>query len=278
MTGYCVRLKFNDEHNLSIVLPLKVLALGEAGSARSWATVLSQTRVSTVDGLGLSETSDPNVIHTLEGVLQIVGKLRLKRYAFDRIEQLREVAQGETFRVSQCRFEDKVVAVKHIRLEDTTTGDGKNAFQKRLHSVLREISIMHHSPLAHHPNIIDLYGYGWRLQEWRPAPYIILEFGDQGSLRNYLRNSRSLSLRAKLIFAGDVACGLMALHQCGVIHGDVKLDNVIVFPSFDRPSGCIAKICDFGHSLLLESDSERQLKYFGTTLLVCPESRDLLTN
>lgn len=92
--------------------------LGEAGSARSWATVLSQTRVSNVDGLGLSETSGPNAIHILEGVLQIVGKLRLKRYAFDRIEQLQEVAQGETFRVSKCRFDGKVIVVKHIRLEE----------------------------------------------------------------------------------------------------------------------------------------------------------------
>jgi serine/threonine protein kinase len=127
---------------------------------------------------------------------------------------------------------------------------------------------MNHSPLAHHPNIIELYGYGWRLKERRPAPYIVLEYGDQGSLRHYLKNSRSLSLQAKLIFAGDVACGLTALHQCGIVHGDVKLDNVIVFPSLDRPSGSIAKICDFGHSLLLDSDSERQLKYVGTTLSV----------
>ena len=235
-------------------------------SALSWATVLSQTRISTVDGLGLSETSDPSTIHSLEGVLQIVERLKLRRYAFDQIEELREIAQGETFKVSECRFDAKVIAVKHIKLEDKSTGDGRHAFQKRLHSVLREISIMHHSPLAHHPNIIDLYGYGWRLREQRPAPYIVLEYGEYGSLRKYLLESKSLSLRAKLIFAGDVACGLMALHQCGIVHGDVKLDNVIVFPSLDRPSGCIAKICDFGHSLLLDSDSERQLKYFGTSL------------
>lgn len=52
-------------------------------------------------------------------------------------------------------------------------------------------------------------------------------------------------LRVQLL-VGDVAAGLSALHGCGVVHGDVKLDNVPVFPDTTRSTGALAKVADFG--------------------------------
>jgi serine/threonine protein kinase len=65
--------------------------------------------------------------------------------------------------------------------------------------------------------------------------------------------------------AGDVTAGLTALHQCDIIHGDLKLDNIVVMHSWDRPPGAIAKICDFGHSIILAGD-KKHLKYYGTSM------------
>lgn len=45
--------------------------------------------------------------------------------------------------------------------------------------------------------------------------------------------------------ATDIAHGLSVLHKYGVVHGDVKLDNILIFEDPYR-----AKLADFGHSLL----------------------------
>ena len=158
------------------------------------------------------------------------------------------------------------MAVKHIKLGDRNVDQG--ASHRRLQSVAREISIMHHQPLAQHPHILQLLGYGWKLEGTVPLPYVIVEYGIGGDLRSYLQGRTQSSLKAKILHCGDVACGLMALHQCGIVHGDLKLNNVIVFQSWERPSGTIAKLCDFGHSILVAVQNANHSRYVGTTLWV----------
>jgi serine/threonine protein kinase len=224
--------------------------------------------VSTVDGLGLSENADTLDVNNLEGLLRTVQRLKIRHLAFDDLEEVQNVGIGETFTVVECRYVGKSVAVKHIKLEHATQDAQNRAVRRRLRSVLREISIMHHAPLANHPNILSLIGYGWKLQKNAPRPYVVVEYGREGSFRSYLASQAGqlLPLKAKMILGGDVASGLMALHQCGIVHGDLKLDNVIIFQSWDRPSGAIAKLSDFGHSIVLSVEDKGQQKYFGTTL------------
>jgi serine/threonine protein kinase len=52
-----------------------------------------------------------------------------------------------------------------------------------------------------------------------------------------------------------VAKGLNALHNCGIIHSDVKAENVLVCT--DEKLGLIAKIADFGFSLAEAGDGAR---------------------
>jgi serine/threonine protein kinase len=129
---------------------------------------------------------------------------------------------------------------------------------------------MHHEPLAKHPTILSLLGYGWQLSGGAPLPYIVVEFGESGSLRSWLRNKVHNDpswLRNKMTLAGDVAAGLMALHNCGIVHGDLKLDNIIVFEGhLDRPVGIAAKIADFGHSILTTPEASQTATYYGTSL------------
>ena len=233
-------------------------------SVHSWNTRVSRTRVSTVDGFACTESSDA-AVQSLEGVLRMVKRLKLKQCQFSDIEEVQgRIGEGETFVVDKCKLSDKIVAVKHIKLGDINVD--QRAFHRRLQSVVREISIMNHQPLAQHPHILQLLGYGWKLEGSSPLPYIVVEYGVGGDLRSYLQEQKHSTLKAKIIHCGDVACGLMALHQCGIVHGDLKLNNVIIFESWDRPSGTIAKLCDFGHSLLLAVENPSSLRYVGTTL------------
>ena len=123
---------------------------------------------------------------------------------------------------------------------------------------------MHHTPLRSHPNVLDLVGYGWNMSDL--VPFAVVDYASLGNFRTYLKETSKVAFRDKVIFIGDVAAGLTALHDSDIVHGDLKLDNVLVFHSWDRPSNAIAKICDFGHSLIISEYEAQRMRYAGTPL------------
>ena len=172
------------------------------------------------------------------------------------------MGEGESFRVERCIYNKEVVAVKHVKLEES--GSNSQSSYHRLQSVLLEIQIMQHGPLKEHPNILSALGYGWKSQGDSMLPYVVVEFAAHGSLRAWLQET-SQQVKTKFKIVGDIASGLKALHMCDIIHGDLKLDNIVVVPFPDRVVKVIAKLCDFGHSIILREGS-RDFKYFGTLL------------
>jgi len=81
----------------------------------------------------------------------------------------------------------------------------------------------------------------------------------------------SLPFATKKSIALDIARGLSALHNCGVIHGDMKPDNVLVF---FKPE-LHAKVSDFSHSFL-DNGKTRQL-VGGTHIYAAPEWKTFQT-
>ncbi|KAA8899143.1 kinase-like domain-containing protein [Sphaerosporella brunnea] len=187
------------------------------------------------------------------------------------IERQDIVGEGESFVVEKSVHAGEIVAVKHLKMCQLGSNLGH-----RLDKVLLDLQIMHHKPLRNHPNILRLIGYGWNTQvNNQPMPFIVVEYTHMGSFREYLRlRQGDTTLDNKFIFIGDVAAGLTALHDCGIVHGDLKLDNVLAFPSRDRPSNVVAKICDFGHSLVLSQDEHQHKRYCGTSRYNAPEVAD----
>lgn len=140
---------------------------------------------------------------------------------------------------------------------------------------------MHHAPLASHENILDLLGYGWNLQD--SIPFLVTECARHGTLRQFLKGN-ALRPRQKRKLCRDIASGLLELHLCGIAHGDIKLDNVLIVDRGVEPDSSvldnvgqareiqsdnvIPKLADFGHSVLLppeqvtKGDSDQ--KYRGT--------------
>jgi serine/threonine protein kinase len=75
----------------------------------------------------------------------------------------------------------------------------------------------------------------------------------------------SLPFDSKRNIALDIANGLSVLHQCGVIHGDIKPDNILIF---EAPK-LHAKLADFSHSVLGTGDY--QYLVGGTATYAAPE-------
>ena len=59
-----------------------------------------------------------------------------------------------------------------------------------------------------------------------------------------------MPFKLKVALCSDIASGLSALHNCGIVHGDVKPENILVFPRIGSQESYTAKLTDFGHSVL----------------------------
>jgi serine/threonine protein kinase/Tol biopolymer transport system component len=90
-----------------------------------------------------------------------------------------------------------------------------------------------------HPNITTVYDVGTE----HDTPYIVSELVEGASLRETLRHA-PLGVREALDLAVQMADGLAAAHQAGIVHRDFKPENVMV-----TPDGRV-KIVDFGLALV----------------------------
>lgn len=181
------------------------------------------------------------------------------------------LGEGETYVVKRCAVKEGVVAVKQLKIDDVSD---EKLFRCRLGPVIFEAQIMRHPPLRAHPNLLLALGYGWSLRGASVIPYLVVEYASLGTLREYIKTTKP-RLAGVEILLGDVSSALSALHTCGIVHGDIKLDNALVFPSWDRPTKALAKITDFGHAIILNdkagSQSNEIIKYGGTLLYNAPE-------
>jgi serine/threonine-protein kinase len=116
------------------------------------------------------------------------------------------------------------VALKSIRADRRLNASAKARF-------MREARIL--SSLDH-PNICRIYDY----VESAESDYLVLELIDGETLSHAIKHG--LDRAAKLRIAEQLARVLVAAHAAGVVHRDLKPDNVMVMPSGD------IKVLDFG--------------------------------
>jgi serine/threonine-protein kinase len=86
-----------------------------------------------------------------------------------------------------------------------------------------------------------------RLLSERESPYMVLEYIEGESLRAYLAEHAPLPVEQALRFAAQLAEVLEYVHAQGVVHRDLKPDNILV-----TPDGSL-KLTDFGIALRLAS-------------------------
>jgi serine/threonine-protein kinase len=101
------------------------------------------------------------------------------------------------------------------------------------------------------------------------APYLAMELLEGKDLATLLRQYRQLDLEAVVELATHVATGLDAAHAAGVVHRDVKPQNLIFA---DTPEGSRWKVIDFGISKARDSSGTlTQTSVVGTPGYMSPE-------
>jgi len=90
-----------------------------------------------------------------------------------------------------------------------------------------------------HPNIVSVQDQGWN-QSGIPAVFIVMELVDGHTLREYLNERGKIAITDGIKFLLPVLSALGAAHRLGIVHRDVKPENILV-----SKEGRI-KITDFG--------------------------------
>jgi len=170
------------------------------------------------------------------------------------LQQLGVGGMGEVFLAYDERL-DRRVAIKRIRLEEVpSTPDQRERFRREARVAAR----------LNHPAIVQVYDI---LQEG-DGEHIVMEYVEGTSLYA-LASQGPLNLPLALRLAREIADGLDTAHHEGIVHRDLKTENVLVTRSGH------AKISDFGIAKQLLAGPEPTLTQgnivLGTYRAMSPE-------
>ena len=138
----------------------------------------------------------------------------------------------------------------------STMTDGQH-----LAAMANEVRILANKTLKESEHLVQLLCVAWDEiptlgRHW---PRLLLEAADYGNLGEFFLGSPDAKTwMVKIEVISDVISGLKALHNHGIAHCDLKLENVLVFRAAKNPLGVAyqAKICDFGFSVILADYEE----------------------
>ncbi|MDI6828901.1 MAG: serine/threonine-protein kinase, partial [Armatimonadota bacterium] len=148
------------------------------------------------------------------------------------------------------------VALKELVIPPNLTGQQR---RERIERFYRESRA---AGLLNHPNIVTIYEAG----EDRGRHFIAMEYLEGQSLRNILEIEGQISVDRAVEIISQVCDGLAYAHSKGVIHRDIKPDNIHILPSG------LVKITDFGIARLMEEPSlTANGQVFGTPSYMSPE-------
>lgn len=181
----------------------------------------------------------------------------------------------------------KAIAIKQKRRRGSHI-DSATPISAWLRAFYSDLRVMSHESLADCDNVVTLLGVFWEAYREGTkqiiSPCLVMpaaapDTADLESLYQTLKGKGFLAIEGKLRIFFDVVSGIAELHKRGIVHGDVKARNILIFQT-PGPRAITAKIADFTHSIFLadipsdeygiESDPPM---YTGTRPYCIPEVR-----
>jgi TPR repeat protein/serine/threonine protein kinase len=189
----------------------------------------------------------------------------------NKLTVVKKLGEGAFGVVSEVKFLDGTKAAmkeSKLQVDKETRKEILNEFKKELQLIVN----------LNHRNIVRLYGYT-KTEGEEDLPALVMEYMDNGTLHSHFSGTEydgkrlPYSIRDKI--ALNIADGVAYLHKEGLIHRDLKSENVLLCNYQGNPY--YAKIADFGlsHQQLAESNHDfrsviaHEIK--GTLTFLAPE-------
>jgi eukaryotic-like serine/threonine-protein kinase len=141
---------------------------------------------------------------------------------------------GAVFRARDLRL-TRDVAVKVVRADLLADRDARDRFEREAQIVAR----------LQHPAIVTVFDY---CNLPNGAAFLVMEYVAGEDLRRRLDREKTLAAEATVALIAGVAEGIDAAHRAGVLHRDLKPDNILL-----PASGVGPKVLDFGVAKMTES-------------------------
>src|SRR6185369_2534844 len=185
------------------------------------------TTLCPADGVALEKTDD-----SLSGTT-LAGKYRIE-------ERLNEGGMGTVYRATHVLME-KTVAVKVLR-------PSLAAYEKMVARFSREARA---ASRISHPNALSVTDFG---EDENGTVFLVMEYLSGRTLKQVIREDGPLPLQRAVEITRQVGDALNAAHQQGVVHRDLKSDNIMLLDM--TSTGDYAKVLDFGIAKINEPDGE----------------------
>jgi len=178
-----------------------------------------------------------------------VGQIFDNRYRIERVIGIGGMAI--VFKATDLLMR-RLVAVKILK--DEIAGDEQ--------SVKRFINESKAVAMLSHPNIVNIYDVSVRDN----IKYIVMEYVDGITLKNYMRHREVLNLREIISYTTQILKALDHAHKKGIIHRDIKPQNIMLLKNG------VIKVMDFGIAKLPNAETVTMTdKAIGTVYYISPE-------
>jgi serine/threonine-protein kinase len=196
------------------------------------------------------EGGDPLVGRVLDGKYEIVAPLGAG-------------GMGSVYRARRVLIGDEVaVKVLHTKFV------GDETLVERFRREARAAAQLHH------PNVVTIHDYG-EARGPRGFAYIVMELVRGEPLRELLRREGRMDASRAVSLMRDICAGVGAAHRRGIVHRDIKPDNIIVVPADEDTPVERVKVVDFGIAKLRDMASDGTLTaagaVVGTPFYMSPE-------
>ena len=255
MTSYVYPSAFSGDP-ASAITPSPAPPSLSSSSALVLATPQSSTQAShAATGQGLASF----ICHVayLDDKLQRGGRSAFFTSQQTRVVNRKRIGDGASFIVERAELKGpqdsdengmaRTVVIKTVR----ENKGNRNPWRE----VLLEIRALLHEPIRYHPNIVNFLGIRWdaSADTGSPFPAIVQEYAAFGTLDKLQQRSEPLPFGIKQKLCYDVGRALSIIHACGMVHGDLKHENVLVFPNTqENPANqpYTLKLADFGGTVM----------------------------